>query len=513
MRLQVRLDPRALRRWHHELVAELARRPDLEVTVRWGDGPSGPPSAEVERLLLLERRLHGLPVGRAAPVDGGALRPYLDGDSRADVVLDLAGGADGDARDGPDARDDGVRTWHLTFDGGAGEEAALAALLAGRPPVVRVVDLAAGRTLAAGRPGSETPGVVVAAFEDLLARCTQLVLAALDGPRPGAGRPAAPDLPADGESPELRPGRATSHAARSVLRAAVHRVYRQLYRAPHWRVGWRRVDGPDVLDLGAHPPGGWHELPDDGQHFYADPFPLAVDGRTYLFVEDFDHGLGRGVVSVVEFTDDGPAGVPRPVLEHAVHLSYPFVLHEHGEFWMIPETSAAGTVELYRAGGFPEGWSLEEVLLEGGEVSDATAFRHRGRWWLSATVRDGGSYSDALHLWSADRLQGPWRPHAANPVLVDISSARPAGRVVSRGGRLVRPVQDGRGGYGAALALAEITRLDDEAFEQRVVARLGPGPQWPGRRLHTLNRAGWLEVIDGSGYSPRFRHLRLPGRR
>ncbi len=33
---------------------------------------------------------------------------------------------------------------------------------------------------------------------------------------------------------------------------------------------------------------------------------------------------------------------------------------------------------------------------------------------------------------------------------------------------------------------------------------LRPGPLWPGRRLHTLNRAGRLECIDGSATARRF---------
>ncbi|MPV36583.1 glucosamine inositolphosphorylceramide transferase family protein [Georgenia subflava] len=493
MRLAVRLDRRAVRDWHLELVSALAARPDLAVGVRWREGPP-PASAEVERLFALERVLHGLPRGRSATVGPDVFGPYLDGWPHADVVLDLVGDVDA-----------AVPTWQVTFDGATGEDALLAALLAGRVPVVRVVDLAGG-TLVAGRPGSEYPGVTVAAFEDVLAGATQLLGAALDGER-------TPDIADDGAPGAVGRGEVLRHAGRSLARAAVHRVYRLLYRAPHWRVGWRWVDGPDVVDLGALPPSGWRELADDGLHFYADPFPIVVDGRTYLFVEDFDHRLGRGVVSVVELGADGPAGVPRPVLEHRTHLSYPFVLEDDGALWMIPETSGAGTLELYRATGFPAGWALEEVLLEGMEVSDATPFRHAGRWWLSATVRHGGSWSDALHLWWADRLQGPWTPHPRNPVLIDIAAARPAGRVVHRDGRLVRPVQDGRQGYGAALALAEITRLDETGFAQRVVANLRPGPGWPGSRLHTLNRAGRLEVIDGSAYSPRFRHLAWPGRR
>jgi hypothetical protein len=119
-------------------------------------------------------------------------------------------------------------------------------------------------------------------------------------------------------------------------------------------------------------------------------------------------------------------------------------------------------------------------------------------------VRRGGSHSDALHVWHADRLCGPWHPHRNNPVLIDISSARPAGHVVRHQGRLLRPAQDGTRGYGSALALAEIERLDETSFQQRVVARLTPGERWSGHRLHTLNRAGRLECIDGSAMSPRF---------
>jgi hypothetical protein len=146
------------------------------------------------------------------------------------------------------------------------------------------------------------------------------------------------------------------------------------------------------------------------------------------------------------------------------------------------------------------------VLLRDVDANDATPFRHDGRWWLSATVRHRGSCSDALHLWFADRLTGPWVPHAHNPVLVDIASARPAGLPERSDGRLLRPVQDGRRGYGAALAVAEVETLDPTSFVQRVVARVPPGPSWPGSRLHTVNRAGRLEVIDGSARSARMRH-------
>jgi hypothetical protein len=172
---------------------------------------------------------------------------------------------------------------------------------------------------------------------------------------------------------------------------------------------------------------------------------------------------------------------------------------------MIPESSQARSIDLYRAAAFPGDWRHEARLVEGVEASDATLIEREGRWWMFATVRDGGgAYSDALHLWSAPEFSGPWTPHARNPVLIDIASARPAGRMVCRQGSLYRPAQDCRDGYGAALALARIDRLDDDGYAQTVETIVTPGPLWPGRRLHTLNSAGPFEFIDGSALAPRF---------
>jgi hypothetical protein len=75
-------------------------------------------------------------------------------------------------------------------------------------------------------------------------------------------------------------------------------------------------------------------------------------------------------------------------------------------------------------------------------------------------------------------------------------------------GQLWRPVQDCSNGYGAALGLAEITELSPTSFQQTVRHTLRPGHQWPGRKLHTLNRCGRLEVIDGSRIQPKIAALR-----
>ena len=50
-------------------------------------------------------------------------------------------------------------------------------------------------------------------------------------------------------------------------------------------------------------------------------------------------------------------------------------------------------------------------------------------------------------------------------------------------------------------------RLDLDGYAQKLHSVIRPEPGWPGRRLHTLNRAGAFECIDSAAHSPRSRIL------
>src|SRR5439155_21984126 len=95
------------------------------------------------------------------------------------------------------------------------------------------------------------------------------------------------------------------------------------------------------------------------------------------------------------------------------------------------------------------------TLLDGVAAADPTLFRWEGRYWLAYTDVDRGPF-DNLCLSYAERLQGPWHPHANNPVKVDHGSARPGGTPFLHEGRLYRPAQDCRLTYGRAVALNRI---------------------------------------------------------
>jgi hypothetical protein len=502
MHVRIRCKSDTVRRWHVSLAKRLQALPDMAVSVELVPASELPQQPELpaglESLFLLEATIFARPRdGEASRAEVGMLMSLVSPtDAPVDVILDLCGGASEDV----------TRVWSLAYDGVIGEAGLIDAILAGRAPIAALSSN--GRTIASGRLGTEYGGVALASFEDMLARTSTMIVAALHD----SCRTSPPPLPGGDEHAVTaggKPRNLAGLAAKKLARRIVQQIYRLCYNAPHWRVGWRQMDGRDLFDLKAHPQTGWHDLPDDGRRFYADPVPLLHKGQVTLFVEDFEHSLGKGIISAVPFGESGPIGAPVPVLEMDCHLSYPFVFEEEGEIWMIPETSGNGTIELLRSTAFPGGWVREAVLVSGVVASDATIVRRGAMWWMFATVRDGGgAFSDALHLWSAPDFRGPWTPHRHNPVMIDIASARPAGKMVERGGHLYRPVQDCRRGYGAALALARVTRLDDDGFEQTLETLLEPGPAWPGRRLHSLNSAGNLEFIDGSAFSPRWKSFR-----
>ena len=101
------------------------------------------------------------------------------------------------------------------------------------------------RVVASGHPGTESGGILTLAYREVLARTATLIVAALDG--------ANPKLEAQQQASPLDTAGVARFAAKSLARAAARKLYGLCYNAPHWRVGWRHVDGPDVIDLRAHP--------------------------------------------------------------------------------------------------------------------------------------------------------------------------------------------------------------------------------------------------------------------
>jgi hypothetical protein len=241
--------------------------------------------------------------------------------------------------------------------------------------------------------------------------------------------------------------------------------------------------------------------------FWADPCVVAANDRFYIFFEEYPFKTRKGVISMVEMDRNGCCSAAKLILEKPYHLSYPFIFQWEGCYYLIPETSQNRTIELYRATSFPDQWEFVMNLMEDIEAADATIHVKDSRFWLFANVRScaGASIGDELFLYhSASFPSKEWIAHADNPIISDVRSSRPAGRIFEYKGKLYRPAQYGSYEYGYAININQIVELDDTAYQEKKVSCITPDWERGLACTHTLSIDEGITVVDGLVKRSRF---------
>jgi len=275
-------------------------------------------------------------------------------------------------------------------------------------------------------------------------------------------------------------------------------------KSDFWQAGI--VNAPISTLAATAQPDSWHQsvtwLPDPGPWCYlADPFGLRRNGTTHVFVEAFDYRTKHAVIEHHEFGPQLDWRGKSVVMSRPVHLSYPYLVQEHGEVFMIPESHQADEIALYRAHHFPLKWVRETALLPHVPGAEASVIKHGGLWWMFFTIVGPNARDQReLHVAYAQQLTGPWRRHPQNPILDDRRGARPGGTpFVKPDGSVILPVQDCSQTYGGALRFLQFTTLtpDSITFEPLAPRLTGShfSPTHPDG-CHTLAQCGDLTLVD-----------------
>lgn len=267
---------------------------------------------------------------------------------------------------------------------------------------------------------------------------------------------------------------------------------RKLSIREHWQVAFLEGDWRHAtLRRGV-------TVPHPKTSFLADPFAVAVDGKNYVFVEEFSYAWAKGVISVHALgpgkRDCHRIGV---ALEEDFHLSYPFLFRDGDTLYMCPETKQCRQIRLYKCVGFPLEWELASVVMDDVLAVDTNIFQRGGKWWLMTSIQRSpvGGYS-SLHVFHSNAPLGPWSPMASNPVCVDASRGRNGG-MLSHGDDIYRVSQRARfGHYGSALTIHRIEKLDENEYREVEVQSVEPN-FFPGLKgAHHLHNAGGVLVYD-----------------
>ncbi len=191
------------------------------------------------------------------------------------------------------------------------------------------------------------------------------------------------------------------------------------------------------------------------------------------------------------------------ILDEPFHLSYPYVFQWKGDYYMVPETTGAHSVRLYKADDFPYSWSFVKILISGGRLADPSIFYHGNMGYIF--VETGNN--DTLRLYYSEELGGPYAEHPESPIIdKDANIARPGGKVTTFDGRIIRFTQDDDPAYGNQVWAFQITKLTPAMYEEQIVGKSpilkGDGSGWNADGMHHIvpcqvNNNGWIATVDG----------------
>lgn len=229
--------------------------------------------------------------------------------------------------------------------------------------------------------------------------------------------------------------------------------------------------------------------------YWADPFGIPGDPDR-LACEYFDERTGKGYLETLTLDADGSIRFrERLGVGQGAHASFPGVFEMDGKRYGLAETVATRKVTLHEVDELGA-WTPVADLLTDVAAADPVLFKRGDHYWLAYTDADYGNF-DNLCLMYADRIEGPWYPHANNPVKVDIRGGRMAGRPFEHEGNLYRQAQDCLRRYGSAVVLFRIEHLSPTQFVETVVRRLEPDPHAHlAHGMHTLSAWGDRTLVD-----------------
>lgn len=270
------------------------------------------------------------------------------------------------------------------------------------------------------------------------------------------------------------------------------RLFRTQY---HFTIALQKRSPESILSRKRFQPA--YVMPANPDYWYADPILAEEHGRTWLFYEAVENGHGH--IEVAEVLEDCSLAEPTVLLKDETHYSYPFVFQREGMWYMIPESSAANEVRLYRAVSFPVSWELQTVLLHARAV-DTTVFCREGQWRMLTFLTDGTSekvtpkaYAMNFEGAAVSLQELPWPCY-------DALQVRGAGGIFEADGAQYRPTQVSRlQRYGDAVLFHKIITTDD-AYREMPVTALKPEEISVQKKyvdgLHTYSVSGQYEAID-----------------
>ena len=259
-----------------------------------------------------------------------------------------------------------------------------------------------------------------------------------------------------------------------------------------------------------------HNYPPKG-YYWADPFLYQKDGKDYIFYELYDYK--KGVIAYSEINDDMSFTDPTVILDLGYHMSYPFLIEDNGELYMIPENGAKWEslqnpqtsktdpktghyiieeencgIDIFKCVSFPDKWEFEKTLFKGVVAGDSNILKFNNKYLLFTTLSPdmGKNYI----VFSSDSLLGEY-----NPIIKSLTPhSRSAGVIYldEESQKIMRFTQNSGGGYGININLKSIKiDFENKKWEEDLIHRINPDWHPDIFGTHHLDFNDKYIVVDG----------------
>jgi hypothetical protein len=235
-------------------------------------------------------------------------------------------------------------------------------------------------------------------------------------------------------------------------------------------------------------------------HFFADPFVVKQGGRTICFTEEHSYNKGRAHIAAIELFEDGTYRYLGCVIEELFHLSFPYIFHYEDELYMMPESSEADAIRLYRCSQFPLQWEYVKEVKSAVSAVDSMLFAYQNRWWLfsnMSTSKENEHASTLMAFYAKSPLDDIWHEHKLNPIVFNSEIARNGGILEMGTNTPIRVRQkQSFNQYGSSFSLAKITDLTPSSFCEEKISEVLPTFFKDIKGCHHLHSNGEFTVYD-----------------
>ncbi len=211
-----------------------------------------------------------------------------------------------------------------------------------------------------------------------------------------------------------------------------------------YAIAIRKKDAENDLSSGKIGKKPFEIFEANDSYWEADPLLFSFQGEDFLFTERYDISRDKGSLAVVKLKDKKSNFSGEVILSEEYHLSFPNVFEWNGVIYMIPETSEAHTINLYRGSADLKKWKLVASFHED-RIVDAVAIKiEQDHIVILASEYDK---NDPLRVrYSQFKIEVRDEDYACIRINRDEQeynlTDRNAGKLLCRGGERILPTQE-----------------------------------------------------------------------